>query len=70
MSTVEEVINMQFLRMNDVVEKIKVAASTIDLYVKRGDFPVPLKTSEKVKVWLETDIEKWMQQHIDNANKE
>jgi len=58
---------MNFIRIKEVSQKIGVPASTINLYLAQGKFPKSLKLSDKVNVWVEDDIDKWMQAQVDNA---
>ncbi len=48
------------MRVKEVAKKTGLAISTVKLYENGGDFPTSIKTSPKVRVWLEEDIEKWM----------
>lgn len=49
-----------FLRINGVMERTKLARSTIWLWVKQGKLPAPIKLSERVTVWRESDLNDWM----------
>jgi len=60
---------MKFMRVKEVANKTGLAISTVKLYEDAGNFPMSLKTSPKVRVWLEDDIEKWMQDHLDKRVK-
>lgn len=52
--------NNTFLRITDVMERTKLARSTIWLWVKQGKLPAPIKLSERVTVWRESDLNDWM----------
>jgi predicted DNA-binding transcriptional regulator AlpA len=60
---------MKFLRIKDISKKMGVPVSTINLYRSQGKFPQCVKLSNKVNVWLEEDIEKLMQKHIDKSSE-
>ncbi|MFV5265113.1 helix-turn-helix transcriptional regulator [Acinetobacter courvalinii] len=40
---------------------IGVSDKTIWQWVKRGEFPAPIKLSDSVTVWRLTDVQTWMQ---------
>ena len=55
---------MIFLRIKDVMKKTSIPKSTIWLWVKEEKFPKPIKLSERVTVWKESDIDEWMESKI------
>ena len=56
---------MIFLRIKDVMKKTSIPKSTIWLWVKEERFPKPIKLSQRVTVWKESDIDEWMESKID-----
>lgn len=48
-----------FLRLKDLIKRVPVAKSTIWLWVSGGKFPPPVKLSERVTAWPDSDIEAW-----------
>lgn len=52
--------NNTFLRINDVMQRTALARSTVWLWVKQGKLPAPIKLSERVTVWRESDLNDWM----------
>ena len=59
---------MNFIRIKDVMKKTGLARSTIWLWVKEGKLPKPIKLSERVTVWKESDIDEWMESKINNES--
>lgn len=49
-----------FLRVNDVMQRTRLARSTIWLWVKQGKLPAPIKLSDRVTVWRESELNAWM----------
>ena len=47
---------MNLLRVEDVVKKTSIGKSTIWLWVKEEKFPKPIKLSERISVWKESDL--------------
>lgn len=56
---------MTLLRINDVVKKTSIGKSTIWVWVKDGKFPKPIKLSERISAWKESDIDEWVKGKID-----
>ncbi len=57
---------MNLLRIDDVVKKTSIGKSTIWVWVKEEKFPKPIKLSERISVWKESDIDEWVESKIDN----
>lgn len=51
-----------YLRINDVMQRTGLARSTIWLWAKQGKIPSPIKLSERVTVWRESDLNNWMRE--------
>ena len=54
-------ISSGFLREKHILKQIPVAHSTLWDWVRDGDFPAPIKLSEKVTVWSKTEIDSWLE---------
>lgn len=48
-----------FLRDKDVTRLTGVSRSTRYLWIAKGDFPQPIRLSERVVVWSAKDIADW-----------
>ncbi len=46
------------------MKKISIPKSTICLWVKAEKFPKPIKLSERVTVWKDSDIDEWIESKI------
>jgi prophage regulatory protein len=49
-----------FMRISDVMQRTRLARSTVWLWVKQGKLPAPIKLSERVTVWRESTLNAWM----------
>lgn len=56
---------MTLLRVKEVVKKTGLGKSTIWSWVKDGKFPKPIKLSERISAWKESDIDAWIEGKID-----
>lgn len=60
---------MQFLRIQDVVNKVTIKKSEIWERVKKGTFPNPISLSPRVTVWDNADVEDWMKSQKNESNQ-
>lgn len=49
-----------FVRIAGVMQRTGLARSTVWLWVKQGKLPAPIKLSDRVTVWRESDLNDWM----------
>jgi predicted DNA-binding transcriptional regulator AlpA len=57
----------QFLRVKDVCKLTSLSPSHIYALQAKGQFPRSRKIASKVSVWLESDVQEWMQQQWEQA---
>ena len=50
----------KLLRLNDVILQVGMKRSWIFQQVKDGNFPKPIKLSERAVAWYASDIEDWI----------
>lgn len=50
----------QILRLQEVVHKTSLSASSVQRGVKAGTFPKPVKISERGVGWRLSDVETWI----------
>lgn len=53
-------VENRLLRINEVVQRVGIARSTIWLWVKTGKFPKGKKLSSKVTVWQSQEIDSFI----------
>ena len=58
---INEIHTEKFLRLNDVIERTGLSRSYIYKSVNDGTFPTPRKVGGRASVWLESELEYWMQ---------
>lgn len=51
----------KLIRRPEVEARIGLSRSTIYDWMKRGDFPQPVKLGERLVAWKESDITAWME---------
>ncbi len=56
-------ITTSFLREKQVRKLIPVAHSTLWAWVRSGKFPAPLKLSDRITVWRNSDVQAFIKQN-------
>lgn len=51
----------KYLRQRQLLEHLPFSAATLWRMVGSGDFPKPIKLSERVTCWLWSDVEEYLQ---------
>ncbi len=57
-------LSKKLLRIAAVSNKTTLAKSTIWLKVSQNKFPKPIKLSGTINVWMESDIDSWINSHV------
>lgn len=52
------------LKLLDVLERTRLSRGTIYAMIGQGKFPKPLKLSERINAWPETEIEDWLRSRL------
>lgn len=52
--------SFKYFRLKTLAARLDVHRSTIWRWVRQGTFPRPISLNPTVRVWRETDIEKWI----------
>jgi len=60
----------RLLRLNQVLEKVPVSRSGWWAGVAAGNYPAPIKLSSRVTVWLEQDIDDFIDRLREEARAE
>jgi prophage regulatory protein len=53
-------MNEQLLRLKQVVQLTNISRATIWRWVKAGNFPKPMKITNRVVVWKNSDIQAYI----------
>ena len=54
----------RFLRLPEVKHRTGLGRSQLYALAARGEFPAPLKLSERCSAWRESEVREWIQQRI------
>ena len=55
-----ETTDLIFITLSQVIEKVSLGGSTILRWEKLGQFPEAVRLSATKRVWLRSDIDRWM----------
>ena len=58
--------NRPFLTIKEVSKLIGLSVSTINLLVKKGDFPLKVKISPRRMVFMKKEIDVWIENQRNN----
>ena len=58
------------LRLPVVKERTGLSRSTVYLRIAEGNFPRPISLGARAVGWLESDIEDWIQNRIDESRRD
>ncbi|MFC6671824.1 helix-turn-helix transcriptional regulator [Marinobacterium aestuariivivens] len=68
MKPTEQIEYQRLLRLAAVLEVTGQARSTLYLRIQQGEFPKPIKLGNSRSVaWVESEVQDWVQQQINNA---
>ncbi len=56
--------NIRLLRIRDVTAKVCMSKPTIYLKMKTGDFPKPITIGPKAVAWVESEVNNWLLQRM------
>ncbi len=56
---------MRFLRLNEVQERVGLGRTSIYKMMGEGKFPKPVNTLGRNVAWLDSEIDEWMMDRID-----
>ncbi|ENG3801789.1 helix-turn-helix transcriptional regulator [Proteus mirabilis] len=54
----------RLLRLPDVIKKVGFKKSWIYQHINQGTFPRQIKLGDRSVVWLESEIDDWIEQHL------
>lgn len=59
----------KFLRPKQAADKAGISISHLYALIAQGKFPEPIKVSERITAFLESDVDEWMQAKIAASRK-
>lgn len=61
--------NVSIVRLPEVRRRTGLSRSSIYAKVAVGEFPAPIKLSQRAIGWIESEIEQWLRQRIAASRK-
>ena len=59
---------MKMLSIHATAERVGVSKTQIYRLIEIGNFPKPVRLSQKRTAWVEAEVEKWLQERIDERD--
>ncbi len=59
---------MRLIKLKDVMSNTGLARSTIYKYIAEGVFPKPVSLGERAVAWVESEIEEWILEKIEQRD--
>jgi predicted DNA-binding transcriptional regulator AlpA len=53
-----------YLKQRDILKKFPFSVTGLKQMISRGDFPAPVKLSERMSLWPASTVENWAQATI------
>jgi len=63
-------MTIRFIRINELTNKVGLSRSQIYKLIAEGDFPKQDKVGDRISVWQESKVEKWMFSKIEPEKKQ
>lgn len=58
----------QLIRLPAVIQATGLSRSSLYLKISQGDFPPPVKLSERASAWVDDEINAWIDRQIERRN--
>lgn len=58
------------LKLTSVIASTGLSRSHIYALAKKGEFPKPVKLTERSSAWVEAEVQKWIESRIAMRNQE
>ena len=54
----------KLLRLPQVIDRIGICKASVFRLVKLGQFPAPIRISDRAVAWVESDLDEWIDSRI------
>ena len=69
MSMPKKIMNENLLKLNEVLARLRISKSKWYEGVSRQEFPQPVRIGTRTVVWVESDIENYLQKNYGGPGK-
>jgi prophage regulatory protein len=59
----------KLLRLPAVIDATGLSRSSVYLKIQQGDFPPPVKLSERASAWVDDEVAAWIDRQIARRNR-
>lgn len=61
---------IRFIKLPEVKSKTGTSKSNIYALAQKGEFPKPVKLSERSSAWIESEVDQWIEDRIAQRDQE
>lgn len=62
--------HQRIIRRKSVEDRTGLSRSTLYLYISKGKFPAPIAIGDRAVGWVESAVDNWINQQIEQSRKE
>lgn len=59
----------RLIRLRDVMTKTGLSRSYVYALAQKGQFPKPVKLSERSSAWIESEVQSWIDERIEQRGE-
>lgn len=59
----------RFIRIGELEQRLGMGISSIRALIREGEFPEPIVIRKRIHVWLESDVDQYIQRKAEAARK-
>lgn len=56
------------VRIREVMQRVGISRTQIYRLIQRGDFPAPVRLSDRISIWRQKDIDEWLSRHFERLS--
>ena len=69
LSMPDEQISLRILHLPQVIERTGLSRTSIYMAISEGRFPKPIHLTERAVGWIDSEIDDWISQRIEESRK-
>ena len=61
-------VNENLLRLSEILKRTGLSRSTLYSMISKNEFPSPLKIGARASAWVESEVNRWIDEKISSRN--
>jgi prophage regulatory protein len=62
-------ISERAVRIREVMQRVGISRTQIYRLIQRGDFPAPVRLSDRISIWRQKDIDEWLSRQFEVSSR-